>query len=134
MNAQDVVPIMANSHHVLTIVQTSHRIACNSIPLGLPLQWHRDKTAGRIRGRPLQRINAEVLRKQPLCVRCLEFGRIKLAEVVDHITPLAKEKVQDNPYLPRQGLCRRCHDAKTASDFGLRQRTRVGADGYPIED
>ena len=98
------------------------------------MKWHRDNTAGRIRGRRLQRINSEVLRKQPLCVRCLEFGRIKLAEVVDHITPLAKEKVPDNPYLPRQGLCRRCHDAKTASDFGLRFNQGFDAQGNPLGD
>jgi 5-methylcytosine-specific restriction protein A len=82
----------------------------------------------------LQRINAGVLHKQPLCVRCLELGRIKLAEVVDHITPLAKEKGPDNPYLPRQGLCRRCHDLKTALDFGLQPKVRFGPDGNPVRE
>ena len=98
------------------------------------MKWHRDKTPGRIRGRALQRINAGVLHKQPLCVQCLELGRIKLAEVVDHITPLAKEKVPDTPYLPRQGLCRRCHDLKTCLDFGLNAKTRFGPDGNPIDE
>ena len=95
--------------------------------------WHRDKTKGRIRGRPLQRINAEVLRKNPLCVMCLELGRIVAAQVVDHITPLAKEPGPDRPDLPRQGLCRRCHDIKTAHDFGLRHKTRFGPDGNPCD-
>ena len=95
------------------------------------MRWHRDKTAGRIRGRALQRINAQVLGKNPLCVRCLELGRIKAAEVVDHITPLAKQAGPDSPTLPRQGLCRRCHDVKTAHDFGLRTHFGFDEQGNP---
>lgn len=94
----------------------------------------RDHTAGRIRGRSLQRINAEVLRKNPLCVRCQKQGRVTIARVVDHITPLAKAGRPDSPDMPRQGLCVRCHEIKTAEDFDLRHKVRFGPDGNPIEE
>ena len=93
-----------------------------------------DKTPGRIRGRRLQRMRAEHFRKNPLCLRCQAKGIIRLATALDHVTPLAKEKRPDAPDMPRQGLCKECHDTKTAEDFGLRNRIRYGVDGNPIED
>ena len=42
----------------------------------------------RIRGRRLQRIRAQVLRDNPLCVMCKAKGRVTLATQVDHIKAL----------------------------------------------
>ena len=94
----------------------------------------RDKTPGRITGRRLQRMRQEHFRANPLCVRCQAKGVIRLATVLDHITPLAKEKRPDAPDMPRQGLCKRCHDIKTAEDFGIRHTVRYGLDGNPIDE
>ena len=53
------------------------------------------------------------LREKPLCVRCMQSGRIKAALVVDHITP---HRGDDALFWDRgnwQSLCKPCHDSKT---------------------
>ncbi len=53
------------------------------------------------------------LKRYPLCKRCLKYGKITPATVVDHIVPHRGDMLlfwdQDN----WQGLCRQCHDQKT---------------------
>ena len=62
-----------------------------------------------------QRARAGYLRKHPLCVECLEIGRVNVATVVDHIIPHRGDKRlfwdKDN----WQPLCKHHHDRKTAS-------------------
>ena len=84
----------------------------------------------RIRGRRLQRIRAQVLRDNPLCVMCKANGRVTLATQVDHIKALVNggTDTADN----RQGLCDECHRAKTAADMGYRVRLEIGLDGWPV--
>ncbi len=53
------------------------------------------------------------LKVHPLCVKCLEKGRLEKATVVDHIIPHRGSKVlfwDENNW---QALCKRCHDRKT---------------------
>lgn len=85
----------------------------------------------RIRGRKLQRIRAQVLRDNPLCVVCQAKGRVTLATQIDHIKALVNggTDTADN----RQGLCDECHRAKTAADMGYRVRPEIGLDGWPVE-
>jgi 5-methylcytosine-specific restriction protein A len=70
----------------------------------------------RITGRRLQRIRAEQMRTQPLCVRCDERGIARVFDVIDHIVPLALggADVADN----RRPVCTPCHLVITAEQFG----------------
>ena len=90
----------------------------------------REPVVQRIRGRRLQRIRAEVLMANPLCVACQEEGRVREATEVDHIIPLSKGG-RDEP-ANRQGLCADHHQAKTARDMGYKRRIAVDINGYPI--
>ena len=85
----------------------------------------------RTRGRIWQRIRAQVLKANPLCVMCQSAGRVTLAREVDHITPLHKGGTDDTTNL--QGLCVPCHADKSARDLGHRVRHWTGADGWPVE-
>jgi 5-methylcytosine-specific restriction enzyme A len=85
----------------------------------------------RIRGRKLQTVRTRVLRRQPLCVSCLRRGRVAAALEVDHVTPLSKGGSDHETNM--QGLCRACHEQKTASDMRYRPKRRIGADGWPAE-
>jgi 5-methylcytosine-specific restriction protein A len=71
----------------------------------------------RIRGRELQEIRHGHFRNDPLCARCKEAGRVRLATELDHIVALMNggEDVPSN----RQGLCKPCHDLKTIEDLKL---------------
>lgn len=85
----------------------------------------------RIRGRELQEIRKRHFEQFPLCVECQRLGRIRLATELDHIKALCNggTDTPDN----RQGLCSKCHEAKTAKDLGYKVRQAIGIDGYPIE-
>ena len=91
--------------------------------------WIRDMT-DRIRGRRLQRIRAQVLRDNPLCVMCKANGRVTLATQVDHIKALVNggTDTADN----RQGLCDECHRVKTAQDMGYKERAKFDAQGRVV--
>ena len=87
-------------------------------------------TITRIRGRRLQRIRARNLSAQPLCVYCLESGRIRAATQIDHRIPLFLGGVDDDSN--RQPLCDDCHEAKSIVERG--HRLRLGCDrlGLPL--
>lgn len=58
------------------------------------------------------------LTNNPLCIRCEQDGRLTPATVVDHVKPHKGNKEllwNSNNW---QGLCKRCHDKKTASEDG----------------
>jgi len=61
-----------------------------------------------------------VLARDPVCVDPfgihLEAGEVALAEVVDHITP--KNAGGSDSLENLQGLCKQCHDRKTATVDG----------------
>ena len=58
------------------------------------------------------------LKRNPLCVRCLESEQVVRSEVTDHIVPHKGDMTlfwdRDN----WQALCKRCHDTKTATEDG----------------
>jgi 5-methylcytosine-specific restriction endonuclease McrA len=96
----------------------------------------------RIRGRARVERNKNLLRKRPLCVRCLkghcahrDDGKkcFRAAQEVDHIQPLAKggKDSHDSRHPNLQPLCKKCHVLKTAEDF--KKRPAIGLDGWPIE-
>lgn len=90
----------------------------------------------RISGRPLTRIRARHFRKYPLCVHCEAAGRVTAATQLDHIIPLSKGGDDIDVESNRQGLCKPCHDKKTAKDMGHNgpPRKRIDVDGFPVEE
>lgn len=86
----------------------------------------------RITGTTLQNRRRRWFMEKPLCVHCQSKGGVSLATELDHILPLFKGGVDDETNL--QGLCKPCHDAKTAQDMGYSYTPRktIGADGWPV--
>ena len=71
-------------------------------------------------------------RSSYLCERCRARGHVRLADVVDHIVPLAHggPDTDDNT----RNLCNECHADVTAEQFGHRKKVRFGLDGWPEND
>ena len=63
-------------------------------------------------------IRRSVLDAQPLCVLCLKAGRYEPSVVVDHIVPHKGDTRLFYDMSNLQGLCKACHDRKTASEDG----------------
>lgn len=74
------------------------------------------------------------LRKQPLCVLCKRRGHVAAATVVHHIRAHKGnwELFKDPNNL--QSLCKRCHDSDMQSAERRGYSTRIGLDGWPIDD
>lgn len=68
----------------------------------------------RKRGRAGQRDRAAVLAEEPLCKHCLARGRTEPSVEVDHIVRLADGGTDERRN--KQGLCKPCHDAKSAAE------------------
>lgn len=74
--------------------------------------WHASPLApSRISGRRLQRLRLQLFANEPLCRLCAEAGRTRLAEIRDHIIPLAEGGTDDPTNI--QPLCRECSDQKS---------------------
>jgi 5-methylcytosine-specific restriction protein A len=65
-------------------------------------------------GAAWQRLRLAFLASNPLCVFCLNVGRITAATVVDHLVPLADGGTNDVNNL--RALCKPHHDARTMRD------------------
>lgn len=93
------------------------------------MSWNRKQhDKKRTRGRKWMRMRHVVLVEEPLCYVC---GKEPSVEV-DHKKPICKGGTDDRDNLG--GIGRRCHAKKTCADLGIRQRDRIGLDGYPIKD
>lgn len=69
----------------------------------------------RTRGSAWMKIRTRILRRDKgLCQECLRNGKPTEATKVDHITPLHLGGDDNDENL--QGLCKPCHDAKTAEE------------------
>jgi len=64
------------------------------------------------------------LRDEPLCRHCKSAGLVRIATVVDHITPLDKGGTDDDDNV--QSLCEPCHRIKTATEDH-----NLGASNHP---
>jgi len=69
------------------------------------------------------------LREHPLCVECLKGGDLKPAVIVDHIVPHRGDEELFWDETNWQGLCKRHHDVKTATEDGGFGRSRRGDHG-----
>ena len=56
-------------------------------------------------------------------------GIIRVADVIDHIIPLAKGGKDDDANC--RSLCHEHHRDRTAEQFGHRKKPRIGKDGWP---
>jgi 5-methylcytosine-specific restriction protein A len=63
------------------------------------------------------------LKAQPLCVKCLERGRLEKAAVVDHIVPHRGDRELFWDEKNWQALCKSCHDTKTMTEDRLQKFT-----------
>jgi 5-methylcytosine-specific restriction protein A len=61
---------------------------------------------------------ARFLKEHPLCVECIEVGKILAATVVDHIIPHKGDKQLFWNKKNWQALCKRHHDSKTVKEDG----------------
>lgn len=75
----------------------------------------------RITGRKLQAMRAALFTREPLCAECKRHGRVTLATLRDHITPLAEGGLDEESNT--QGLCHDCHEEKTLAE-ALRGRAK----------
>lgn len=73
----------------------------------------------RMSGRAAVDRRARWLQVHPLCCMCEREGKVRLAQVVDHITPLWAGGADDYDS-NGQSLCNEHHDAKTAREAGER--------------
>ena len=53
--------------------------------------------------------------RDPLCVRCLETGRVTPSKIADHIVPLDPNDPESGDWSldNGMGLCQPCHNRKT---------------------
>ena len=84
----------------------------------------------RLRGRRAVAQRLRRLRAEPLCRDCAHAGIVREATVPDHIVPLAHGGSDEDSNI--RCLCAECHLRRTAEQFGLRRKVRIGADGWPI--
>jgi 5-methylcytosine-specific restriction enzyme A len=80
------------------------------------LDRQRPSAARRGYGPRWRRARAAYLARHPLCVPCRAAGRLASATVVDHIVPHGGDPVLFWDEGNWQGLCKPCHDAKTARE------------------
>jgi 5-methylcytosine-specific restriction enzyme A len=73
-----------------------------------------DHTATRLRGRALQVARQRLFADEPFCRECAAAGKRTLADIRDHIIPLAEGglEVPENT----QPLCKDCSDRKTQQE------------------
>ncbi len=68
-------------------------------------------------------MRATLFAAKPLCAECERHGRVTVATLRDHITPLAEGGTDADDNI--QGLCGPCHEGKTLAE-ALRGRKRAG--------
>lgn len=61
-----------------------------------------------------RKIRSRFVKDHPLCVKCLEQGKITPVEEVHHIIPLSKGGTHDESNL--MALCKSCHSRITAEE------------------
>lgn len=85
----------------------------------------------RLRGWQLSQLRKRLMMANPLCVACVEKGKVVEGTEADHILALVNGGTNDDDNY--QLLCSECHREKTAQDLGTVYRPPIGADGWPID-
>jgi len=83
-------------------------------------QYERDRGSSTERGydRRWQKARLTYLKRHPLCAECERQGRVKAAEVVDHVIPHKGNTTLFWDVSNWQALCKACHDYKTSTEDG----------------
>lgn len=82
-----------------------------------------NRAPGRTSGRKLQAQRRRLFERNPLCAACERKGLVEAATIRDHIVPLQEGGSDDDENI--QGLCERCHDAKTKAEAKRGQGTKL---------
>jgi len=108
------MPTLNKTAHRLKRLTDAHKAGSDSGEA-----WRQGKTANQ-RGYNYkwQKARESYLKKNPLCIHCENEGKIKLAEVVDHIEDHKGDQVLFWNKENWQGLCTTCHNKKTAKTRG----------------
>jgi len=77
------------------------------------------------------KLRSQRLAANPLCIDCKQLARVKAAEVIDHIIPLALGGTDTDDNI--RSLCNDCHRKRTAEQFGHRHKPQTALDGWPVE-
>jgi 5-methylcytosine-specific restriction protein A len=74
--------------------------------------WGHAQPVARVRGRRLQELRYQLVRRQPNCAHCGAY--LDATFIRDHVVPLAEggSDIESNT----QGLCQACSDAKTETE------------------
>ena len=80
--------------------------------------WQRDKSRQAMYDHRWQRASKAFLAEHPWCAKCMKQGTYTPAVVVDHKKPHKGNATLFWSTANWQGLCKRCHDAKTAKETG----------------
>ena len=91
---------------------------------------HKQSATVRGYGRQHRKLREQLLREEPLCRMCKAKGRIRTAEIADHIVPIAKGGATHD-ITNLQPVCKECHQDKSNADKGHRVKPRIGVDGWP---
>lgn len=93
----------------------------------------RDQYRHLYRDRRWHRLRRRQLNNAPMCSMCAQLGRVKAAEVVDHITPHKGDEALFFDEANLQSLCKPCHDRHKQRQE--RSGILVGCDvnGYPLD-
>lgn len=91
-----------------------------------PHQGRKQPNRAIYKGARWQQVRMLVLQANPLCVMCEDKGLCVAATVVDHRIPINQGgAVYDQSNL--QGLCKPCHDIKSAQEGGQAWRRKEQA-------
>lgn len=91
---------------------------------------HNNSTA-RGYDRRWRKLRLLVLREEPLCRLCREIGRVRLAQVVDHIKPKSDGGTDERENL--QPLCAHCHDSVKATLERTGRLKGCDVNGLPLD-
>lgn len=101
------------------------------------MAWAKTSRQSRGYGRAHELMRERVLREEPLCRACQAAGRVSATTIADHIVPKTDGGTDERSNY--QGLCRPCHDAKTAEEAARaqgrttpRRAIEVDRDGWPV--
>ena len=88
------------------------------------------KAPPRLRGRAGMKQRARRLQAEPLCRDCAAAGRVTPSYTPDHIIPLTNGGPDTDDNI--RCLCKPCHEARTAEQFGFRKVVGADKDGWPV--
>ena len=73
-----------------------------------------------------EKLRAAFLARNPLCLFCLQAGRVTRAAEVDHIVEIAVRPDLRLEWTNLRALCKPCHSQRTARDVNVRRRQTFG--------